>query len=120
MTRVNDGSQSSTSTYSDATVRRTLYCDCGVLSPLRTSWTEENLGRRFYGCGQYQGRVRRCGFFKWHDPPVNTRKNLMISGLLSQIEVLKKKEMFLIRCLGLCVIVIVLLIIVIGIMVIKA
>ncbi|XP_057439961.1 uncharacterized protein LOC130731737 [Lotus japonicus] len=120
MTRVSDSHESSTSTCSDGTVRRTYYCNCGVLSPLRTSWTPDNMGRRFYGCGQYQGRERKCGFFKWHDPPMNTRQNVMISGLLKQIEVFKKKKIFLVRCFGLCVVVIVLLIIVIAIMVIKA
>ena len=54
------GSQfsSSSSTVIDDSVRRVCYC--GTVSPLRTSWTAENPGRRFYGCGNYQ--VTKSGF----------------------------------------------------------
>ncbi|AES74207.1 hypothetical protein MTR_3g117010 [Medicago truncatula] len=31
--------------------RTKLVCYCGVDSPLVTSWTDENPGRRFHGCG---------------------------------------------------------------------
>ncbi|KAF8026204.1 hypothetical protein BT93_F2876 [Corymbia citriodora subsp. variegata] len=30
------------------------FCYCGLLSPRRTSWTQINPGRRFYGCARYR------------------------------------------------------------------
>ncbi|RZC02594.1 hypothetical protein D0Y65_017635 [Glycine soja] len=34
--------------------RSRVFCLCNVEAPLVTSWTEDNPGRRFYGCGQYK------------------------------------------------------------------
>lgn len=31
-------------------------CYCGLRSPLRTSMTTANPGRRFYGCARYDGQ----------------------------------------------------------------
>ncbi|XP_050215378.1 uncharacterized protein LOC126666603 [Mercurialis annua] len=44
-------------------------CRCGDLSILRTSWTEANPGRRFFGCNRYENGGR-CDFFQWFDPPM--------------------------------------------------
>ncbi|XP_043723808.1 uncharacterized protein LOC122670862 isoform X1 [Telopea speciosissima] len=43
-----------------------MQCPCGVGACIvRTSWTEKNPGRKFYGCSGIQGR--KCDFFKWCD-----------------------------------------------------
>ncbi|XP_058198398.1 uncharacterized protein LOC131313922 [Rhododendron vialii] len=47
-------------------------CFCGQRSPLRTSFTEENPGRRFVGCINYKTNCK-CKFFDWIDPPTCTR-----------------------------------------------
>ena len=36
------------------TSQRLKFCHCGVVSPKRTAFTEDNLGRSFYGYGNYQ------------------------------------------------------------------
>ena len=36
--------------------RSRVFCLCNIEAPLVTSWTEENPGRRFYGCGLYKVR----------------------------------------------------------------
>lgn len=66
-------------------------CRCGVESPLVTSWTDENPGRRFYGCGRYFVR-RKCNFFKWFDPEVPERQKKIIRALLKKNDELKNKE----------------------------
>ncbi|KAH7858458.1 hypothetical protein Vadar_024084 [Vaccinium darrowii] len=47
-------------------------CFCGERSPLRTSYTEENPGRRFLGCINYK-TSRKCKHFEWVDPPMCVR-----------------------------------------------
>ena len=34
--------------------QRVKFCYCGVISRKRTAFTDENLGRCFYGCGNFQ------------------------------------------------------------------
>ena len=46
--------RSSSSYTSEA--RSHMMCLCNVKAPLVTSWTKDNLGRRFYGCGLYKVR----------------------------------------------------------------
>ncbi|KAB1221204.1 hypothetical protein CJ030_MR2G025739 [Morella rubra] len=43
-------------------------CNCGLTAPLKTSWTDANPGRRFFGCAKYDGKANQCGFFEWFDP----------------------------------------------------
>ena len=42
-----------------------FYCFCGVPAPLMRSWTDDNPGRRFVGCGNY--KMKPCKFFDWVD-----------------------------------------------------
>ena len=46
--------RSSSSYTSEAQSR--VFCLCNIETPLVTSWTKENPGRRFYGCGLYKAR----------------------------------------------------------------
>ncbi|KAL2975249.1 hypothetical protein AAZX31_14G150300 [Glycine max] len=62
-------------------------------APLVTSWTEENPGRRFYGCCLYKDTGRRgCNFFQWHDPVGNNRQKKIIVGLMKEVDELKLRE----------------------------
>ena len=47
-------------------------CDCGLITRRWTSWTDDNPGRRFFGCSQY-GKRSHCKFFEWYDPPICPR-----------------------------------------------
>ncbi|KAL6555163.1 hypothetical protein OROGR_006421 [Orobanche gracilis] len=93
-----DSCSSSTSSMGDAGVRRRVVCKCGVASPLVTSWSKENPGRRFYGCGRYEedGR-RKCTFFIWHDNEANARDKKLIAALLRKLDGMNKKISWVIR-----------------------
>ncbi|XP_062176051.1 uncharacterized protein At1g43920, Chloroplastic-like [Alnus glutinosa] len=41
-------------------------CRCGLPAPLKTSFIEDNFGRLFYGCVNFEAG-RSCGFFQWKD-----------------------------------------------------
>nr|XP_027072181.1 uncharacterized protein LOC113696989 [Coffea arabica] len=43
-------------------------CNCGVPARVKTSWTAENPGKRFYGCAYYEHNGGGgCVYFKWYD-----------------------------------------------------
>ncbi|KAL2554889.1 uncharacterized protein Fot_08508 [Forsythia ovata] len=56
-------------------------CYCGHIPVMKTSWTESNPGRRFWGC-RFYGKDDACDFFDWADPTVHDRYKLVINGLL--------------------------------------
>ncbi|RZB70552.1 hypothetical protein D0Y65_035499 [Glycine soja] len=73
--------------------RSRVFCLCNIEAPLVTSWTEENPGRRFYGCGLYKDRgTKGCNFFQWHDPVDNNRQKKIIVGLMKEVDELKLRE----------------------------
>ncbi|MBA0787813.1 hypothetical protein Gotri_026278, partial [Gossypium trilobum] len=43
-------------------------CYCGIMAALWTYWSNDNLGRGFFGCQNYGDR-RYCCFFAWFDNP---------------------------------------------------
>ncbi|KAG5544045.1 hypothetical protein RHGRI_016711 [Rhododendron griersonianum] len=47
-----------------------MFCFCGELTPLRTSGTQKNPGRRFFGCANYKNQHLDCGFFFWYEPSI--------------------------------------------------
>ncbi|KAH7833398.1 hypothetical protein Vadar_005956 [Vaccinium darrowii] len=49
-----------------------LFCGCGIKSPLRVSKSEQNWGRRFYGCVNYKTKLY-CGFFVWEDTLIGSK-----------------------------------------------
>nr|XP_004514729.1 uncharacterized protein LOC101498038 [Cicer arietinum] len=85
-------SYSVTSNNSHLRIRR-RECLCGLESPLCTSWTAENTGRRFHGCGFYklQGK-KSCNFFDWFDEPMTERAKEVIMSLMKRIDEFKKKD----------------------------
>ncbi|KAL2550805.1 uncharacterized protein Fot_12335 [Forsythia ovata] len=56
-------------------------CYCGEVPILKTSWTEMNPGRRFWGC-RFYGKVGACDFFEWGDPAPHARYKSVMNGLL--------------------------------------
>ncbi|GMI87930.1 hypothetical protein HRI_002462300 [Hibiscus trionum] len=69
-------------------------CDCGVDADLRTSWSNANPGRRFFGCSKYDV-CRNCKIFIWCDLEIRNRERIVIVGLLKKIRKIeegRKKE----------------------------
>ncbi|XP_057801807.1 uncharacterized protein LOC131016971 [Salvia miltiorrhiza] len=63
------------------------YCFCvnegkRLKAPIRTSWTEDNPGRRFYGCKNW--KTKKCRYFKWHDEPMGERAIEVINELKNE------------------------------------
>ncbi|KAK6163403.1 hypothetical protein DH2020_000267 [Rehmannia glutinosa] len=58
-------------------------CYCGRRAVMRTSWTEDNPGRRFHACLSYNRGG--CKFFDWEDPPMCRRSKVIIPGLLKRL-----------------------------------
>ncbi|KAL8248771.1 hypothetical protein R6Q59_005639 [Mikania micrantha] len=56
-----------------------VVCHCGRFAIVRTSWTNQNPGRRFYSCPM-QGT--KCRFIGWVDPPMCPRSKEIIPDLL--------------------------------------
>ena len=47
-----------------------VLCFCGSKAPPKTAQTENNPGRRFYGCQNYKSNMQKqYSFFQWFDPP---------------------------------------------------
>ncbi|XP_019170978.1 PREDICTED: uncharacterized protein LOC109166480 [Ipomoea nil] len=57
---------------------------CGEQLKIRTSWTAENPGRRFWQCVGGNRKVG-CGFIDWYDTPMCYRSKRIIPGLLKRI-----------------------------------
>ena len=55
LSSVNGTMERSSSSYTSE-ARSGVFCLCNTEAPLVTSWTEENPGRRFYGCGLHKVR----------------------------------------------------------------
>ncbi|KAG4215917.1 hypothetical protein ERO13_A01G209050v2 [Gossypium hirsutum] len=64
-------------------------CYCGNIANLRTSWSNDNPGRRFFGCKKYViGYQNACHFFTWFDPPV-TRSRIVVLGVLKKVRTME-------------------------------
>ncbi|KAL5154543.1 hypothetical protein HKD37_19G053879 [Glycine soja] len=73
--------------------RSRVMCLCNVEAPLVTSWTEDNPGRRFYGCGLYKIIGRKwCNYYEWHDPLANSCEERIIVTLMKNVDELKFRE----------------------------
>ncbi|PHT99380.1 hypothetical protein BC332_31723 [Capsicum chinense] len=75
-------------------------CNHGFLLHLKTSWFDNNLGRRFWSCPYYGSN--KCNFFLWRDGVVDERSTFIILKLVKKVkdmnEMLKitktKEELF--------------------------
>ncbi|GJV33018.1 zinc finger, GRF-type containing protein [Tanacetum coccineum] len=57
-----------------------IRCVCGLEAVIRTSWTNQNLDRLFYGCPTLSPTC--VNFLWWFDPPMCQRSVQNILGLL--------------------------------------
>ncbi|XP_019184342.1 PREDICTED: uncharacterized protein LOC109179290 [Ipomoea nil] len=62
----------------------TEVCECGQELSLRTSWTNDNPGRRYWECSGCKDGSSYT-FVKWYDPPMCPRSKRIIPGLLKKI-----------------------------------
>ncbi|XP_031127765.1 uncharacterized protein LOC116029862 [Ipomoea triloba] len=58
-------------------------CECGQEMGLKTSWTNENPGRRYWECSRCKADSR--GFVRWYDPPMCPRSKRIIPELLKTL-----------------------------------
>ncbi|KAK8555200.1 hypothetical protein V6N13_037441 [Hibiscus sabdariffa] len=61
----------------------------GEKSQLWTTWKTENLGRRFFGCPNFN--VADCGIFKWHDAELSERAKNLLHEMKKENDALKRK-----------------------------
>ncbi|PWA64229.1 zinc finger, GRF-type [Artemisia annua] len=59
-----------------------VVCTCGKPAVVKTSWTNRNPGRSFFGCPTIGSN---CPFLGWLDPPMCPRSVYIIPGLLRRI-----------------------------------
>nr|GEV78699.1 zinc finger, GRF-type [Tanacetum cinerariifolium] len=64
-----------------------VVCTCGQQAMVKTSWTDGNSGRRFYGCPTY---LSNCPFLGWVDAPMCPRSVDIIPGLLRRLNGLEE------------------------------
>ncbi|XP_057770851.1 uncharacterized protein LOC130990642 [Salvia miltiorrhiza] len=67
------------------------FCECQtdgrrLRAVIMTSWTDENPGRRFYGCRNW--KMKNCGYFDWLDEPISERAK----DVINELKVMKNKE----------------------------
>ncbi|KAK8595051.1 hypothetical protein V6N13_015960 [Hibiscus sabdariffa] len=71
-------------------------CGCEYLAQLRTPWSNDNPGRRLFGCKNHGSVVHHaCRIFNWIDPPMTPRARVVLLGLLKRIranEVQRRKK----------------------------
>ncbi|KAK4737378.1 hypothetical protein R3W88_001075 [Solanum pinnatisectum] len=65
-----------------------IYCKHGDLLSMQTSWSKDNLGRRFWSCPCY--RENAYNFFRWRDrEDVDIRSKFVILRLANRIKELE-------------------------------
>nr|XP_023907692.1 uncharacterized protein LOC112019403 [Quercus suber]POF16806.1 hypothetical protein CFP56_72915 [Quercus suber] len=96
---------SSVSTGGSLKKRGPTTCFCNEKLVLVVSWTLENLGKRFYRCPNFWAG-RKCNFFQWRDDEICERGKVLIPEQRQHILILKaevagykKREMRLLLCL---------------------
>ncbi|KAF7025458.1 hypothetical protein CFC21_037630 [Triticum aestivum] len=62
-------------------------CHCKVKAPRWISWSIANPGRRYYNCSQSLGYD--CGYFKWHDDPLDKFVSTLLGDLRDVVNRLK-------------------------------
>ncbi|KAF5480172.1 hypothetical protein F2P56_000938 [Juglans regia] len=53
-------------------------CWCGLKTPLKTSYTKKNPGRRFFACPKYNTGDAMCDFLVWPDIFQLVEKNILL------------------------------------------
>ena len=66
-------------------------CYCGLSAPFSTSWSDNNPGRRYFGCQYWPDEKEACGFFEWYDDEVSEWYKEVLNKLKPK-KVLKKSR----------------------------
>ncbi|TYG87068.1 hypothetical protein ES288_A13G182900v1 [Gossypium darwinii] len=67
-----------------------LVCYCGNPAKLNMSWSNDNPGRRFFGCKKFGSGFRKpCRFFALFDPPLTPCSQIVLLGLLKEVRTLE-------------------------------
>ncbi|XP_020082379.1 uncharacterized protein LOC109705975 [Ananas comosus] len=83
---------SSFTTSSSRNNQSTPLCHCGLPYTIKTSWTQNNPGRRFYGCPRYRMQESNaCNYFGWYDPQFTSQSISMVNGLLESNNKLREE-----------------------------
>ncbi|XP_050234612.1 uncharacterized protein At4g04775-like [Mercurialis annua] len=70
-----------------------VYCSCGELVRRRISWTDDNPGRRFYGCARYSKKqMRKCTNFRWYDVDFPERAKQVIRDFMKEVDKLNSEN----------------------------
>nr|XP_023907372.1 uncharacterized protein LOC112019078 [Quercus suber]POF17220.1 hypothetical protein CFP56_56103 [Quercus suber] len=84
---------------------RMCYCPSPQKPVLVVSWTDNNPGRRFYGCPNYW-IGKKCKFFQWVDDEICEHEKVLIPEmrqrilrLQAEVSTCKKREKWLTVCL---------------------
>ncbi|KAK8984997.1 hypothetical protein V6N11_082618 [Hibiscus sabdariffa] len=65
-------------------------CGCGFLAQLRTSWSNDNPRRGFFGCKNYDSLVHHgCRYFSWFDSPMTPRAKVVMCLTGSNVDWMK-------------------------------
>ncbi|KAF3649875.1 hypothetical protein FXO37_18745 [Capsicum annuum] len=67
------------------------YCKCGNEALLKTSWTQQNFGRRFFMCKNLK-KWNGCDYFDWYEERHSSQANRLIWGLLKKVKSFEDKE----------------------------
>ncbi|XP_041017100.1 uncharacterized protein LOC121259539 [Juglans microcarpa x Juglans regia] len=59
-------------------VMESSICWCGLKTPLKTSYTKKNPGRRFFVCRKYNTGDASCEFFIWADILQLLEENILL------------------------------------------
>ncbi|PHU22437.1 hypothetical protein BC332_07544 [Capsicum chinense] len=73
----------------DSMLNAEVRCNHSLLLHLKTSWSDNNLGRRFWSCPYYGSN--KCNFFLWRDGVVDERSKFIIPKLVKKVKDMNKK-----------------------------
>ena len=80
----------SSSTASGIGHQETRVCFCRLSSPLRSLWSKDNPGQRYFGCPIFKDRSgTHCKFFYWIDDPNNDHTCMTLSKLKTKNKLLE-------------------------------
>ncbi|XP_059663466.1 uncharacterized protein LOC132309136 [Cornus florida] len=76
-------SSSSANRSSSGHNKKRMYCYYGLKTLIKTSYTNRNPGRKFYGCPNYPSPT--CDFHMWEDEEVSDYYKHFIYDLISEV-----------------------------------
>ncbi|KAK4710458.1 hypothetical protein R3W88_004971 [Solanum pinnatisectum] len=69
----------------DYTTKKKVYCNHGLVMRLKTTWTSNNPGRRYWSC-PYYGGPRSCNFWCWKNKEnIDPRSKFVIPKLIQKL-----------------------------------